>query len=154
MNREIKFRAWWPSVKKFKYFVPGNYEDTPSGWAMTFIQEGGGGSIYLGKSEIMQFTGLKDRNGKEIYEGDVVIAIEMGIDENFMPSGEVWSQRNAEVYWDGLIAGWALRAESFERGCEPMTHLDSFEVIGNIYETPEFLNSVRNPEPSVATEVK
>jgi uncharacterized phage protein (TIGR01671 family) len=95
---------------------------------------------------VMQFTGLKDKNRKEIFEGDVVNAVELGIDDNFCKTQEIFSQRIAEVYWDELIAGWGLRAESFERGCVPMCHLDEFEVIGNIYENPELLNKVMEPQ--------
>lgn len=71
-QREIKFRAFWPGVNEMKYFVPGNFEDTPRGWAMTFVQPEEGASIFIGKAEIMQYAGLKDKNGKEIYEGDEI----------------------------------------------------------------------------------
>lgn len=52
--REIKFRAWDKSTKKYRY--PKLWDNTmPSNWEQHY--------------ELEQFTGLKDKNGKEIYEG-------------------------------------------------------------------------------------
>lgn len=76
----------------------------------------------IGKSdcELMQFTGLLDKNGKEIYEGDIV--------------SEVGLLTNYEVKWSdgGFIYGYEdLTAGAVEN--------DNLEVVGNIYENPELL---------------
>ena len=82
---------------------------------------------------LMQSTGLKDKNGKEIFEGDV-IAIE--VDDTGMPI-------NARVFQNSEIG--VLMFHVFEDNEDvPMVELlednsVAFEIIGNIYENPELL---------------
>ena len=69
--REIKFRGWYPSVKKMRNFSDGIIiADDQDRYGMFFKCTEG--NVFLSKCEVMQFTGLKDKNGKEIYEGDIV----------------------------------------------------------------------------------
>lgn len=138
--RDIKFRAWWEGVKQMKYFIPGNFEDTPRGWCMTFVQENDSESIFIGKAEIMQFTGLKDKNGKEIYEGDILSY------KSTHPKHDGKIFNNAVEFATGqLLCGWRMRNRSCVVKATPYKFMCS-EIIGNIYETPELLNQ-QTPTP-------
>ena len=79
--------------------------------------------------ELMQYTGLKDKNGVEIYEGDSV---------KFIPSGEYGlvttfgNSQNQGIEWENSRT--AFFTPMFYLGCET-----ELEIIGNIYENPELL---------------
>ena len=70
---------------------------------------------------LMQYTGLKDKNGKEIYEGDVV-KTSLGIGKVCMRLGCWFIEMQKELGY---------------------FHTDEIEVIGNIYENPELLKEVK-----------
>jgi uncharacterized phage protein (TIGR01671 family) len=120
VSRQIKFRAW-----HIKSGQMATWEDI-----MTIDTEGLyhlvdmlNGDLYT----VMQYTGLCDKNGKEICEGDIV---------NHSLEGE-WL---FEVRWDDIVAGFYMQDPS--PNAEEDDHLrlvEEVEVIGNIYETPELL---------------
>lgn len=103
--REIKFRAWEEEMRRMGY------------------------DLFVGKEhayqncELMQFTGLHDKNGKEIYEGDIL---------------GYWGTATWEVMW-------VDKKSSFRFGNYitnfPMTECVKKEIIGNIYENPELLTN-------------
>jgi uncharacterized phage protein (TIGR01671 family) len=138
--REIKFRAWNNSSKEMEYFTShkmglqyrcGEFE-VSSGWDSygnpTYNEDNNN------KHEIMEYTGLKDKNGKEIYEGDIV---------RFYFS--------ADTGINGEGATEIIDSVTFENGCFYfMNHKvwkgayawrynEYCEVIGNIHENPELL---------------
>ncbi|MEG7528950.1 YopX family protein [Streptococcus mitis] len=77
---------------------------------------------------LMQSTGLKDKNGKEIFEGDVV-----------KMSKDVYSELT--YYEVARHYGGAYRLESKQHGCELWLRHTDCEVVGNIYENKELLDA-------------
>ena len=128
--REIKFRAWDKLDGKMYHTVETiDFKD-----GVDMRDDKGKGCFRMFENvDLMQYTGLKDKNGKEIYEGDI-------------------------VEYDGTDKGWATTLNNGRykvridavKGIELVgyyepsyVHLDgffgNFEVIGNIYEQPNLL---------------
>lgn len=114
--REIKFRAWdrrhneMILIDDFYWFEENQVhsQDEACGTTGDFV--------------LMQYTGLKDKNGVEIYEGDIVRAIDVISSVEWVNDG----------FWEIAAPG---TAESTLLG----NHIGVIEVIGNIYENPELL---------------
>lgn len=142
MSRVIRFRAWMKEERQMVMVAQIDFTfDLVTGyrvWKSTGPDEETRMYEESSKCELMQFTGLHDKNGKEIWEGDVVR----------YPSGEV-----ASVYWsevrEGVMPCYALEPvyrESFDDSFAPALDHDTYhrlEVIGNIYENPEFIQSLK-----------
>jgi len=112
--REMKFRAWVGQALKMFEVSDISWRDDKF---FSFV-EPDGGEWYEGANPIlMQYTGLKDKNGKEIYEGDVV---------------RKYTGKIIEIKWQELGDAGACYGYGFnqEGDCE---------VIGNVYENPELL---------------
>ena len=121
--REIKFRAWYKEDKVMsRRFTLEN------------LQCGQGVLDDFNKMEIMQFTGLLDKNAKEIYEGDIIKHQDEG--ERF------------EVYWSDINVSFKIipiSDKDINQELEDITFCENskeFEVIGNIYENKDLLKGV------------
>lgn len=129
MNRTIKFRAW--DGKKMNY-QPIVSDGTDGGeTSRVMINE----AIECFDYMLMQFTGLHDKNGKEIYEGDIlnIGAVEFGFIKNEKDENVCYEVRHEGcdyiLYRNDLKLKWGRlsRLEEMFWNCE---------VIGNIYKTP------------------
>lgn len=144
MNREIKFRAWnIPNKLMYQNVQDGILAENEKGQLIIGVSIGklskDAGSI------LMQFTGLKDRNGIDVYEGDLLREpsksnwenVNFSCFEVFFHDGD--SHLNYDIGYTmcrmhnhGSICGGHI--PSFK----PKT-LSKMEVIGNIYENPELI---------------
>ena len=79
----------------------------------------------------MQFTGLKDKKGKEIYEGDIIIQYFRPNEDGSIPRTKPFEVKSLELFFKDV--GYA--EEEFGESYEPKF----LEVIGNIYENKELL---------------
>lgn len=136
MSREIKFRGkridsdeWVYGYLYFGFNCTDEYVPFISWKDSSYL--GGIGEEEINIKTIGQYTELHDKNGKEIYEGNIV---------------KVNNEIIAKVIWDNDYLGYFLYAneensiDSFENGEQPLyDYLDSIEVIGNIYDNPELL---------------
>ena len=127
--REIKFRAW-DDVEEQMVYV--NYLS----WKYPSGLEVNGKNVCLPET-LMQYTGLKDKNGKEIYEGDIIKIDEVLYKKNFIT--DVYFEFGAFRYRhsDGSGSVMDFKSTTKIKGYEKITH--DIEVIGNIYANPELL---------------
>ena len=119
MSREIKFRAW--SIKKRKYLdIDTSY--CANGKVCGIVCDG---VVYDTDNIILeQDTGLKDKNGKEICEGDIVKLYDRYV------SAIIWQDDYCGFRWHSKLDGYCILAKDSE---------EYYEVIGNIHENQELL---------------
>lgn len=125
MRDNIRFRAWHKELKSMRFHY--TYLRSDDGIVLTDI----GGPytrLEVNKNLIpMLSTGLKDKNTKEIYEGDIVTFYIEAVRKTY----------TGAVTWNQEFAGFEITGEWNEMDWVKVIH--SVEIIGNIYENPELL---------------
>ena len=132
MNREIKFRAWSIKRKKWMHEWHAVRFDGEVIWLGDVSKEWEDDVEYC---ILMQYTGLKDKNGKEIYEGDIVKGF---FEDRIIIDKVIWWNKGAGWYVGHNTKGHNTNKTT---NLTALTALNNIEVIGNIYETPELLRS-------------
>jgi uncharacterized phage protein (TIGR01671 family) len=152
--REIKFRVWDAGTK---------YMHQPAlkllhGEFNSEIPRTSGKVSNAKNWTWMQFTGLKDKNGKEIYEGDIVsldgsITGAQGLNPGFLFTAD----DKVEIAWDEDIAAWSLAGKldrtdrvevTYRNHAIQLIQQGACEVIGNIYENPDLLQATDPQQPT------
>ena len=115
--REYKFRAW-DRQRKAMVFIEGVFNRCPYG-----VED---------LSKLMQYTGVKDANGKEIYEGDIA---------KYRCDGYGWTFINCVIrYIKDEACFYAIHTDEYgSRSYSLLNSHVAFKIIGNIFENPELL---------------
>lgn len=128
--REIKFRAWDKELKNWADYAIAydrlSFLDENTGWWKT-DKEGE-------RFTLCQYTGLKDKNDREIYEGDIVRAV---VFSKWIGVAKYSDKNQAFVFEciDKNYRGNIVFMSQFDQG---------FKILGNIYENPELLKELTN----------
>lgn len=123
----LRFRAWhktWEQMGKVKRI---RFDDDGNVTTVLFIGENLGVNAKIDEFELMQSTGLKDKNGKEVFVGDIIKCTRGCPHEVYLEKeyGGTYVGGMPAIYLKGIREGYAWT------GAE--------EILGNIYENPELL---------------
>ena len=140
MSDRFKFRLWNAGVKEMTYFDSGKitfeapYENERLKPILGFYLAEGS-ELYLGGyGGLMQCTGLKDKNGILIYEGDIVSIL--GGDN---PAKIIFEGCSFCISFENVLIGGEIKTITAPMTKTPSGADDIFTVIGNIYDNPELL---------------
>ena len=138
MTREIKFRAWHREAKSMITVFQWNKGDEKD--SVTRLRHFNGiETLFIGEDcDLMQFTGLNDKNDSEIYEGDIVKAVKKRWQGFDVEESREYFNNVVEWWCGGMGVGFRIRGKRWHKMLtKNMVYNLELEVIGNIYENPE-----------------
>jgi len=129
MSRQLKFRVYIPDHEKFTHFQLGDFDYSDR---------------YLHQHEypVQQFIGACDKNGKEIYEGDIVKytikpnQLNFDIANKYFFADVVWHEYTLSFGCITKCKYTDLSEDTFCSFDDLIRHMESLEVVGNIFELP------------------
>lgn len=137
MKREIKFRVW--DKAKHRMLGVDQLAFGPNGELVSIYSDGPdfsndsdalmGEKPDLNEAVLMQYVGLEDKNGRKIYEGDIVHTGKDNIGDPEPMVGKVIMREGS----------WLIENEKKQEAVDLFSEITSREVIGNIFENPEML---------------
>ncbi|RND72971.1 YopX protein [Lacticaseibacillus paracasei] len=130
MKRKIKFRAY--SSHNHKMYPVSNIEWDIDGHIWVTADDGKNGTELIDEeAHLMQYTGLHDKNGREIYEGDIIVT---------HPKSRYEAPKSGVVQFGGSCPSFGYKTEDGEEyDIWSSNAYRTYEVIGNIFENPELL---------------
>lgn len=128
MKREIKFRAWDDLHNKM--YPVSDIEWDADGRMWVTADDGKNGiELIDDEAHLMQYTGIHDKNGRKIYEGDIVRTGKDNVGDLEPMIGQVIMQEGS----------WLIENEKKQEAIDLFSEITSREVIGNIFEDKQLL---------------
>ena len=133
LDREIKFRG---KAEYYNDWLYGNLVQTREKGAYIFPLDAPDSvdRYSVLENTVSQYTGVKDKNGNEVYEGDILLTFTRVYTHKDIEKGIVY-----KIVWSHRSSAWILKNSTGEFLFVSSCIASSFEVIGNIYDNPELL---------------
>ncbi len=131
MSRQIKFRVFSERFKENKMLAVTQMTVGEDGtWFHAYRDESGGRAFHESSGKVMQFTGLKDKNSVEVFEGDILL-----------DPYRIHGHQHIVVFYSDNCSMFMIRNEprTWSESLDGVS--DRITVIGNIYENPELLET-------------
>lgn len=137
-GREVKYQAWIEPTRKMKMVTTLMFDGEGKLIGVKAPDTPVGECVNINSVRLRQFTGLHDKNGKEIYEGDIS-------ESDGVLYQVTWSDRGA-MYGVKIIKTDSVLTRGLTFPLQPYviegTKECNFEIIGNIYENPDLLPAI------------